>query len=65
VKFTQATGEFSLEGYIAVQKVFYKVGEAARLDVPTAWLYILSPGSKQDQQVVQRVAGVDNIDNRV
>jgi hypothetical protein len=53
-------GDFSLEAYIAVQKVLCRMGEAARLEVPVAWLYMLLPGSKQAKQVVQRIAGGDN-----
>jgi diadenosine tetraphosphate (Ap4A) HIT family hydrolase len=48
----QVTGDFSLEDYIALQKVVYRVGEAVRLEVPTERLYILSLGSPQGNRHV-------------
>ena len=42
----QVTGDFSLEEYLAIQKVVYRVAEALRQEVPTERLYILSLGSQ-------------------
>lgn len=42
-----ATGDFSLDDYLALQRVIYRVGEAIRRTVPTERLYVLSLGSQQ------------------
>jgi ATP adenylyltransferase len=42
-----ATGDFSADEYLALQRVIYRVGEAIRAVVPTERLYILSLGSQQ------------------
>lgn len=41
------TGDFSLDDYLALQRVVYQIGEAVRKSVPTERLYILSLGSQQ------------------
>lgn len=43
----QVTGDFSMDEYLALQRVVYWVGEAVRRVVPTERLYILSLGSQQ------------------
>jgi diadenosine tetraphosphate (Ap4A) HIT family hydrolase len=41
------TGEFSIEEYLALQQVVYRVAEALRRTVPTERLYIPSLGGQQ------------------
>ncbi|HEY1387254.1 MAG TPA: HIT family protein [Ktedonobacterales bacterium] len=48
----QATGDFSLEEYLALQGLIYHVGEALRQVVPTERLYILTLGSQQGNRHV-------------
>lgn len=43
----QVTGDFSLDEYLALQRVIHRVGEAIRSVVPTERLYVLSLGSQQ------------------
>ena len=42
----EVTAEFSVDEYLALQRVVHRVGEAARRAVPTERLYVLSLGSK-------------------
>jgi diadenosine tetraphosphate (Ap4A) HIT family hydrolase len=46
------TGDFSLEEYLAVQRVLYTAAEAVRQIVPTERLYLLSLGSQQGNRHV-------------
>ena len=48
----QATGDFNLDEYLALQRVIYHVSEALRAVVPTERLYILTLGSQQGNQHV-------------
>jgi len=48
----QATGDFTLEEYLALQGLIYHVGEALRQVVPTERLYILTLGSQQGNRHV-------------
>jgi len=48
----QATGDFTLEEYLALQRVIYHVAEALRQVVPTERLYILTLGSQQGNRHV-------------
>lgn len=48
----QVTGDFSLDDYLALQRVIYRVGEAVREEVTTERLYILSLGSRQGNRHV-------------
>jgi ATP adenylyltransferase len=48
----QATGDFTLEEYLALQRVIYYVAEALRRVVPTERLYILTLGSQQGNRHV-------------
>jgi diadenosine tetraphosphate (Ap4A) HIT family hydrolase len=48
----QATGDFTLEEYRALQGLIYHVGEALRQVVPTERLYILTLGSQQGNRHV-------------
>ena len=48
----QATGDFKLEEYLALQHLIYRVAEAIRHVVPTERLYILSLGSQQGNRHV-------------
>jgi len=48
----QATGDFTLEEYLALQQVIYLVAEALRQVVPTERLYILTLGSQQGNRHV-------------
>jgi ATP adenylyltransferase len=48
----QATGDFTLEEYLALQRVIYLIGEALRQVVPTERLYILTLGSQQGNRHV-------------
>ncbi len=43
----QVTGDFSMDEYLALQRVVYRVGEAVQRVVPTERLYVLSLGSQQ------------------
>lgn len=43
----QVTADFTLQEYLALQKLIYRVAEAVRQVVPTERLYILSLGSQQ------------------
>lgn len=47
-----ATGDFTLEEYLALQGLIYHVGEALRQVVPTERLYILTLGSQQGNRHV-------------
>jgi diadenosine tetraphosphate (Ap4A) HIT family hydrolase len=40
------TGDVAIDGYLALQRVVYRVGEALRSVLPTERLYILSLGSR-------------------
>jgi diadenosine tetraphosphate (Ap4A) HIT family hydrolase len=46
------TGDFSLDEYLALQRVVYQIGEAVRRSVPTERLYVLSLGSQQGNRHV-------------
>lgn len=48
----QVTADFSVDEYVALQKVIFKVGEAVRQTTPTERLYILSLGSQQGNRHV-------------
>jgi diadenosine tetraphosphate (Ap4A) HIT family hydrolase len=48
----QVTGDFSLEEYLALQRVIYRVAEALRQEVPTERMYVLSLGSQQGNRHV-------------
>jgi ATP adenylyltransferase len=48
----QATGDFTLDEYLALQELVYRVGEAIRQEVPTERLYILTLGSQQGNRHV-------------
>jgi len=48
----QATGNFTLEEYLALQRVIYHVAEAVREVVPTERMYILTLGSQQGNRHV-------------
>lgn len=48
----QATGDFTLEEYLALQRVVYTVAEAVRQEVPTERMYILMLGSQQGNRHV-------------
>jgi diadenosine tetraphosphate (Ap4A) HIT family hydrolase len=48
----QVTGDFSLDEYLALQRVMYRAGEALRRVVPTERLYLLSLGSQQGNRHV-------------
>lgn len=48
----QATGDFTLEEYLALQRVIYHISEALRKVVPTERLYILTLGSQQGNRHV-------------
>ncbi len=48
----QATGDFSLEEYLSLQKLIFRVAEAVRQEVPTERLYILTLGSQQGNRHV-------------
>ena len=43
----QATGDFTVEEYLGLQRLIYHVSEAIRQEVPTERMYILTLGSKQ------------------
>lgn len=46
------TADFTLEEYLALQKIVYQVAEALRQEVPTERMYILSLGSQQGNRHV-------------
>lgn len=48
----QATGDYTLDEYLALQRVIYQVAEALRHVVPTERLYILTLGSQQGNRHV-------------
>ena len=48
----QATGDFTLEEYLLLQRLIYLVAEAIRQVVPTERLYILTLGSQQGNRHV-------------
>jgi diadenosine tetraphosphate (Ap4A) HIT family hydrolase len=48
----QATGDFALDEYLALQRVIYHVAEAIRHVVPTERIYILTLGSQQGNRHV-------------
>lgn len=48
----QATGDFTPEEYLALQRVIYLVAEALRQVVPTERVYILTLGSQQGNRHV-------------
>ncbi|MDQ2716646.1 MAG: HIT family protein [Chloroflexota bacterium] len=48
----QATGDFTLEEYLTLQRVIYHVAEALRHMVPTERIYILTLGSQQGNRHV-------------
>ncbi len=48
----QATGDFTVEDYLALQRVIYHVAEALRHVVPTERIYILTLGSQQGNRHV-------------
>lgn len=48
----QATGDFTLDEYLALQRVIYRVAEALRQVVPTERVYILTLGSQQGNRHV-------------
>ena len=48
----QVSGDFSLDDYLALQSIIYRVAEALRREVPTERIYILSLGSQQGNRHV-------------
>ncbi len=48
----QVTGDFSLEEYLELQRLIYRVGEAIRQVVATERMYILSLGSQEGNRHV-------------
>lgn len=48
----QATGDFTLDEYLQLQKLVYQAAEAVRQEVPTERLYILTLGSQQGNRHV-------------
>lgn len=48
----QVTTDFTLEEYLALQEVVYRVAEALSQEVPTERMYILSLGSQQGNRHV-------------
>jgi diadenosine tetraphosphate (Ap4A) HIT family hydrolase len=48
----QVTGDFTLEEYLGLQRLVYRVGEAIRRVVPCERLYVLSLGSAQGNRHV-------------
>ncbi|EFH89253.1 HIT family protein [Ktedonobacter racemifer] len=48
----QATGDFTLEDYLALQRLIYQVAEALRKVLPTERVYILTLGSQQGNRHV-------------
>lgn len=43
----QVTGDFTVDEYLALQRLIHRVGEALRAVLPTERLYVLSLGSQQ------------------
>jgi diadenosine tetraphosphate (Ap4A) HIT family hydrolase len=48
----QVTGDFTVEEYLALQRVVYRTAEAVRKTIPTERVYILSLGSQQGNRHV-------------
>lgn len=48
----QVTADFTMEEYVALQQLVYRVGEAIRQTVATERLYVLSLGSQQGNRHV-------------
>jgi diadenosine tetraphosphate (Ap4A) HIT family hydrolase len=48
----QVTGDFTIEEYLALQRVVYRVAEAVRQEVGAERVYILSLGSQQGNRHV-------------
>lgn len=48
----QATGDLTLDEYLALQRLIYRVAEALRQEVPTERMYILTLGSQQGNRHV-------------
>ncbi len=48
----QVTGDFSMEEYLALQRVIYRVAEAVRRELQAERVYILSLGSQQGNRHV-------------
>jgi diadenosine tetraphosphate (Ap4A) HIT family hydrolase len=48
----QATGDFTLDEYLALQQIIYRVTEALRRVVPTERVYVLTLGSQQGNRHV-------------
>ena len=48
----QVTGDFTIDEYLALQKLIYRVAEAVRQEVPTERMYLLSLGSQQGNRHV-------------
>ena len=48
----QVTGDFTVEEYLALQRVVYQTAEAVRKTTPTERVYILSLGSQQGNRHV-------------
>ena len=48
----QATGDFTLEDYLALHRLIYQVAEALRQRLPTERVYILTLGSQQGNRHV-------------
>ena len=48
----QVTGDFTIEAYLALQRIVYRVGEAVRLELEAERVYILSLGSQQGNRHV-------------
>ena len=43
----QATGDFSMEEYLDLQRIVYRVAEAVRVEVRAERMYVMTLGSKQ------------------
>ena len=48
----QATSDFTIDAYLALQRIVYRVAEALRQVVPTERVYILTLGSQQGNRHV-------------
>jgi len=48
----QVTGDFSVDEYLGLQRIVYRVAEALRQVIPTERIYILSLGSQQGNRHV-------------
>lgn len=48
----QVTGDFTMDEYLALQRIMYQVAEAVRCSVETERVYILSLGSQQGNRHV-------------